>query len=147
MTRWDSHFQAISHGSTASFSQASRPSEVPSVFGVDPYESIIGAAGPEVSTSPTPKGPWTFDLGRVPPTLWVALSAAGVLLVAATSHSLGRIQEYERHAAHRGEVKISHVRRKPLVGHAKERAWALREALARTPSGLNYSAVTRRDVG
>jgi hypothetical protein len=54
MTSWDEGFRAISRGSTAS-------------FGADPYEGtigdeyddVIGAPGLEVTSSPTPKGPFT----------------------------------------------------------------------------------------
>lgn len=137
---WTTKFQSLSADVTAS-------------FGVDPYDDVIGdeyddvigASTLEVTTSPTPKGPFTFDLSKVPAPLFAALTFAGVALVAATAYSLGEIYERERHE--HGLVKVSHVRRKPLLGAAKEREWAMREALARTPSGSNYSAVTRRDVG
>lgn len=140
MSRWDEQFRALSRGPTAS-------------FGADPYEGtigdeyddVIGAPGLEVTSSPTPRAPFTFDLSKVPAPLFAALTFAGVALVAATAYSLGEIYERERHE--HGLVKVSHVRRKPLLGAAKEREWAMREALARTPSGSNYSAVTRRDVG
>lgn len=140
MSRWDEQFRALSRGPTAS-------------FGVDPYDDVIGdeyddvigASTLEVTTSPTPRAPFTFDLSKVPAPLFAALTFAGVALVAATAYSLGEIYERERHE--HGLVKVSHVRRKPLLGAAKEREWAMREALARTPSGSNYSAVTRRDVG
>lgn len=133
---WASHFRAVSGAQSAS-------------FGSDPYDDVIGASTLEVSVSPTPKLPSTFDLSRVPAPLFAALTAAGVLLVAATSYSLGQTYERERWEHHlaRGEVKVSHVRRKPLLGAAKERAWALREALARTPSGSRSMVATRRDVG
>jgi hypothetical protein len=136
---WNTHFRAVSGAQPAS-------------FGGDPYDDVIGASTLEVTMAPSPPKPSSFDLSRVPAPLFVALTAAGVLLVAATSYSLGQIYERERIERHlvRGEVKISHVRRKPLLGHAKERAWALREALARTPSRPSVLprslAATRRDV-
>ena len=127
MSSWDDKFRALSSVQSASF----------------------GAPSLEVSISPTPKPAPTFDLSRVPAPLFLALTVAGLGLACAASYSLGEAYERERHERHynQGVVKISHVRRKPLLGHQKERAWALREALARTPSGSNYSAVTRRDVG
>ena len=139
MSRWDEQFQALSRGSTAS-------------FGADPYEGtigdeyddVIGAPGLEVTSSPTPKGPFTFDLSKVPAPLFAALTFAGVALVAATAYSLGEIYERERHE--HGLIKVSHVRRKPLLGYAKEREWALREALGRTPSKSNTHVATHREA-
>lgn len=131
MSRWDEHFAALSRGLTAS-------------FGADPYDDVIGASTLEVTSSPTPKGPFTFDLSKVPAPLFAALTFAGVALVAATAYSLGEIYERERHE--HGLVKVSHVRRKPLLGYAKEREWALREALGRTPSKSNTHVATRREA-
>src|ERR1700677_2236230 len=132
MSRWDDRFQTISLAQPAS-------------FGADPYDDIIGASTLEVSMAPTPRNPSSFDLSRVPSPLFVALTAAGVALVAATSFSLGEAHERERHE-HGHLVKISHVRRKPLLGYRKEKEWALREALARTPSRSSTFVATRRDV-
>lgn len=131
MSRWDDEFRATSRGLTAS-------------FGSDPYDDVIGAAGLEVTSSPTPKSPFTFDLSKVPAPLFVAVTAAGVALVAATAYRLGEVYERERHP--HGTVKASHVRRKPLLGYRKEKEWALREALNRTPSGSTYLGATRRNV-
>ena len=135
MSQWDDKFRVLSRGLTAR-------------FGADPYDDIIGASGVEVSISPSPKSVSAFDLSRVPAPLFAALTAAGVLLVAGASYSLGQVYERERIERHlaRDEVKISHVRRKPLLGAAKEREWALREALARTPSESRTMAATRREI-
>jgi hypothetical protein len=132
---WNIHFRAVSGVQLAS-------------FGSDPYDDVIGASTLEMSMAPTPPKPFSFDLSRVPAPLFAALTAAGVLLVAGASYSLGQVYERERIERHlaRGEVKISHVRRKPLLGYVKEREWALREALARRPSESRMMAATRREI-
>ena len=77
MTRWDTHFQTLSRSQPASFGADS----IDDVIGDD----VIGAPGVVVTTSPTPKGPFTFDLSKVPAPLFAALTFAGVALVAATA--------------------------------------------------------------
>lgn len=110
MRNWSAHFQALSSEHTASF----------------------GAPSLEVTTSPTPKRSWSFDLDSVPRPMFVALVAAGVAVVAAASYSLGQAYEYDRHQhqSHREPVKRGHsgVRRRH-VGSLK--GLALYEALRR----------------
>ena len=128
MKNWNVYFQALSGQGTASFG------------------ALSGAPSLEVTTSPTPRRSWSFDLDSVPRPLFVGLVAAGVAVVAAASYSLGQAYEYERERHPHGTVKASHVRRKPLLGYRKEKEWALREALNRTPSGSTYLGATRRNV-
>ena len=66
---WTTKFQSLSADVTAS-------------FGVDPYDDVIGdeyddvigASTLEVTTSPTPRAPLTFDLSKVPAPLFVTES-------------------------------------------------------------------------
>lgn len=111
MNRWDKQFQALSSEQTASF----------------------GAPSLEVTTSPTPRRSWSFDLDSVPRPLFVGLVAAGVAVVAAASYSLGQAYEYDRHEEHargieRAHFAVSKVRRRH-VGSLK--GLALQEALRR----------------
>ena len=134
---WDSHFQTFSASRGASFGADS----IDDVIGID---GVIGAPGVTVTTSPTPPTPWDFSV--VPMWLIWLLGGFGVLAVGSGLYHLGEVLEADRHARHytKGVVKVSHVRRKPNVRRTKE--WALEQALARTPSNPNYSAVTKREV-
>ena len=116
MKNWSAHFQALSSEHTASF----------------------GAPGLEVTTSPTPKRTWSFDLDSVPRPMFVALVAAGVAVVAAASYSLGQAYEYDRHAGHREPVKREPVKR----GHS-----GVRRRHVGSLKGLAlYEALRRREV-
>ena len=83
---WTTKFQSLSADVTASF--GADPYD--DVIG-DEYDDVIGASTLEVTTSPTPRAPFTFDLSKVPAPLFAALTFAGVALVAATAYSLGEI--------------------------------------------------------
>lgn len=112
MKNWNVYFQALSGQGTASFG------------------ALSGAPSLEVTTSPTPRRSWSFDLDSVPRPLFVGLVAAGVAVVAAASYSLGQAYEYDRHEAEH----VRHVRPGRSGVRGKPRNFqelALREALAR----------------
>lgn len=126
MKDWGARFREVSSGDTAAF----------------------GVSTLTVTTSPSPREPWTFDLQRVPGPLFVALTVAGVALACSASYSLGEVYERERHYGKR-VVGLSHVRRvkkEPLLGYRKEKEWALREALAHVPSRSQSVAIPRREL-